>query len=146
MPWHEDSSADWILEGKLAVGNYVAAQDVQLLADWGIKAVIGLTPALRGITNTELGVETLTIYDILDGRGNDPRIFRSIVEQAVELLRGGSVVLIHCHAGRSRSIVLAAGVLMKLEGLEPAEAVQKVCASREGNLSPGLEELLWDCK
>ena len=42
-----------------------------------------------------------------------------------------------------RSQVIVAGYFVLAEELEPDEALQRVAAKREMNLSDGLESLLW---
>ena len=65
------------------------------------------------------------------------------VDTVTRLVASHPPVLVHCHAGRSRSVVVVAGHLMRCRGLQPHEALQWVTAKREAEVTRGLEALLW---
>ena len=51
-------------------------------------------------------------------------------------------LLVQCHAGRSRSVIVVAAHLMRTERLRPEEALERVAARREVAITPGIERLL----
>ena len=54
----------------------------------------------------------------------------------------GERVLVHCHAGRSRSVCIVARYLMWKSGLSGKAALEIIKSKREIYLSPGIDELL----
>ena len=138
----EDSSFNWVVGRKVAIGNYIAAQDPVLLREEGIKSIFCLTDQLVRFRPAELGVEKIVLRPLLDGMGNNPKAFALSIDELVKLVREHSPVLVHCHAGRSRSIVAVAAYLMKTEGYSPDVALKLVKKQRSAVLQPGLKDLL----
>jgi len=134
---------NWITRN-VAIGNYQEAQDVALLRQEGFRAVLGLIPTLQGKTAAEVGVKRLEVVPLEDAPGSDPRLFRRAVDALVSLAEDEGPVFVHCHAGRSRSVVVVAGYLMKAQGLRADEALTLVTAQREAAITPGLERLLYE--
>jgi protein-tyrosine phosphatase len=132
---------DWVTE-HVAVGNYLEAQDVDLLRRQGIRAVLSLDRTLQGRAPADLGLAAIAAVPLEDARGNDPRLFRRAVDALLDLARDHAPVLVQCHAGRSRSAVVVAGYLMLSGGIEPDEALAQVAAKREVAVTPGVEALL----
>lgn len=132
---------DWITE-QIAIGNHVEASDVEVLRKESIASVLGLTRTLAGLEPAKLGLKEIEVFPLEDGHGNDSRIFRQAVEALVRLVRDAPPVLVHCHAGRSRSAVVVAGYFMKARQLNPEEALACVAAKRTIAVSAGLEKLL----
>jgi protein-tyrosine phosphatase len=132
---------DWITD-EVAIGNYREAQDVALLRQHAFRSVISLDGTLSATQAAQLGLTEVAAYRLIDGRGNDLRVFRPAIDDLVRLARTGAPVLVQCHAGRSRSAVVVTGYLMHVRGLEPYEAIAVVAARREVNVTPALIELL----
>jgi protein-tyrosine phosphatase len=132
---------DWVAEG-VAVGNYLVAQDADLLREQGVRSVLCLDRTLQGRQAAELGLQAIEVVPLDDGPGNDPRLFRMAVDALTTLARENGPVLVQCHAGRSRSAVVAAGYLMRALGIEQEEALARVAQARDIAVSPGLERLL----
>jgi protein-tyrosine phosphatase len=132
---------DWITD-EVAIGNYLEAQDATLLKQSGIRSVVSLDGTLSAKHAAELGLIELALYRLIDGAGNDLRVLGFAIDDLLRLARTRSPVLVHCHAGRSRSAVVAAGYLMRLHGIGPAEAIAAIAAKREINVTPALVELL----
>ena len=88
------------------------------------------------------GVEALKVFDFRDGPGNDPWQFRLAVKTIAEFIRKFPNLLVHCHAGRSRSVVVVAGHLMAHEKWSQAEAITFISRRREIALTPGITNLL----
>src|SRR5262249_39841026 len=103
---------DWITE-TIAIGNYLDAQDTHLLRDHKVRSIVGLTNALEGKQASDLGVARIAIVPLDDGPGNDPRLFSQAVEILTAFAAESSPVLVHCHAGRSRAVVIVAAYLMR---------------------------------
>ena len=132
---------DWITNA-IAIGNCVDAQDTELLRSQSIVSILGLTNLLLGTDPEKLGVRHIHLVPLEDGPGNDLATFRGAVELLGRLVETGPPVLVHCHAGRSRSVVVVAAYLMQALGLEPDAALALVKAKRESAVSPALERLL----
>jgi hypothetical protein len=132
---------DWITD-RIAVGNYLEAQDVGLLRQQGIASVLCLDRSLQAGDATRLGLKAIEAVPLEDAAGNDPRLFRLAVEALVTLTVDAGPVLVQCHAGRSRSAVVVAGYLMKCLDLGAEEAIAQVRAKRTIAVNPALERLL----
>lgn len=132
---------DWITE-TIAIGNHRDAQDVKLLAAEGIRSIVCLDGCLAGTTEEALGVEAIEVFLLIDGPGNRDDLFRQAVLEIGELSRKVPRLLVHCHAGRSRSVVAVAAHLMHVNGWGPTQALRYVTAKRESVLTPGIERLL----
>ena len=129
---------DWITD-RVAIGNYLEAQDTDLLRRHAFRSVL----SLDGTLAAEFGLAEVVPYRLVDGAGNDLRVFRLAARDLRRLARAAAPVLVHCHAGRSRSAVVVAAYLMLAEGLEPEAALAAVAAKREVNVTPALVELLY---
>jgi hypothetical protein len=132
---------DWITD-TVAIGNYLDAQDVELLRRHAIGSILGLVEALEGVEPVVLGVKEIRIVPLVDGVGNDPRLFRHAVAVLADLLRRCPPVLVHCHAGRSRAAAVVAAHLMNALGVGVEKALALVAARRDIAVSPALERLL----
>ena len=133
---------NWITD-TIAIGNYLDAQDKDMLTREGIRSVLSLDGSLIGRSPADVGVKRVMALKFQDGPGNDPALFLRAVDAVQRLVIETPPVLVHCHAGRSRSVVLVAGYFIKTRGLTPDEAVKLVAAKREAQITPGLESLLW---
>lgn len=132
---------DWITDD-VAIGNYLDAHDRDLLMREKVNAVLGLTDALRGILPAELNLKAIEIVPLEDAAGNDPRMFRRALDTLDRLIHEAKPVLVHCHAGRSRSAVVVAGYLMRAFGIDACQALALVAAKRDVAVTAGLERLL----
>lgn len=132
---------DWITD-EIAIGNYLEAQDAALLSQHAFRSVVSLDGSLTAKHATEFGLAEVAAYRLIDGAGNDLRVFRYAVEDLRRLVRLQPPVLVQCHAGRSRSAVVVAAYLMHARKLDPEAAIAAVAAKREINVTPALVELL----
>jgi protein-tyrosine phosphatase len=137
----ERSTISWITE-EIAIGNYLAAQDTELLKREGISSVVSLDGTLAGRAPPDLELRIIEAFTFVDGPGNDLRLFRAAVDAVSRCVKETGKVLVHCHAGRSRSAIVVAGYLMQSRGLDPEQALDVVRAKRVINVSSGLERLL----
>ena len=75
-------------------------------------------------------------------RGTTRACFGMAVDALERLAQDCPPVLVHCHAGRSRSAVVVAAYLMRVRRIGPAEAVAAVAAVRDVAVTPALVRLL----
>ena len=132
---------DWITD-TIAIGNYLDAEDTTTRLTNGIKSMICLNGKLRGVSPETLQLDALDNYDLKDGPGNNLDIFRRAVESVGYSARRHPKLLVHCHAGRSRSVVVVAAHLMLTNKWSAQEALSFVSARREAALTEGIELLL----
>ena len=96
------------IDEQIWIGNYLDAEDGEALKAAGIHSVLGLNG--RGYTcrHKEWGIEKVEVFDLIDGAGNDPDYFVRAVDALARLLATAPPLLVHCHAGQSRSAVVLA--------------------------------------
>jgi protein-tyrosine phosphatase len=133
---------DWITE-RVAIGNHLEARDIALLKQHAIRSVVSLDGSLRPGDAAEFGLAEVASYQLIDGAGNDPRVFRYAVDDVCRMIESQPPVLVQCHAGRSRSAVAVAAYLMRAHDIEPEDAIALVAAKREINITQGLIDLLY---
>ena len=76
-----------------------------------------------------------------DGPGNRrEHVFAAIDFIAVQV-ENGLRVLVHCRAGRSRSVCIVAAYLMRHQGLSKRLAMSMISKKRQVFLSDGIEEI-----
>jgi protein-tyrosine phosphatase len=138
----KEMSVDWITE-TIAVGNYLEAQDAGLLREFGIQSALSLDGTLTQSRADELGLTRVATTILIDGAGNDLRFFSGAIESLIHLAQTQPPVLVQCHAGRSRSIAVIAGYLIKVNAIKPDEALRQIASKREFKLAAALEELLY---
>jgi protein tyrosine phosphatase (PTP) superfamily phosphohydrolase (DUF442 family) len=129
---------DWITD-RIAIGNYVDATDPDLLQKAGFKSILCLDcniapPKLAGLTRR--------VVHLIDEPINQFDEFLKAIVTLEELAINSHPVLVHCHAGRSRSVIVVAGFLMRALRCSPEEALAKVSAKRQISITPGLEQWL----
>jgi protein-tyrosine phosphatase len=105
--------------------------------------VLSLDGSLAAGRAAELGLAEVIPCCLVDGAGNDLRVFRLAARDLRRLARTAAPVLVHCHAGRSRSAVVVAAYLILTAGLEPEAALRAVASKREINVTPALVQLLY---
>src|SRR5215471_2766617 len=106
---------DWITES-IAIGNYLDAENEELRVTSGIRSMLCLNGKWRGASPESLQLDALDTYDLKDGPGNDPDIFRRTVESVGRLSKLHPKLLVQCHAGRSRSVIVVTAHLMRTRG------------------------------
>lgn len=132
---------DWITED-LLIGNHLDAGDVSGLQERGIRSILSLDGSLAGADYSPHGVEEIVVVELIDGSGNRPEVFMRAVKTLARLRADRPPVLVHCHAGRSRSAVVVASHFMRDQGLSLAEAMNAISERREVMIAPGLQEAL----
>ena len=126
---------DWITSS-IAIGNFVDARSV-LSTD--VDAILCLKEGCCDEKDERFYVLCLPL---IDGSGNDRRLFDDAVDFIDDIVSGGETILVHCHAGRSRSVCIVARYLMMRQGMPREKAIAAIEKKREIFLSPGVEEIL----
>ena len=102
----------WITE-HIAVARRSAAIHSQTRTAHGFRALIALDGSLDHTGAEQLGYDDWLCCEMRDGPGNDARTFSRIVELLTPMVVGTLSVLVHYHAGKSPSIALVAGYLVR---------------------------------
>ncbi len=133
---------DWITD-QVAIGNYQEARDSALLKRHGFQSALSLDGTLTEQDATKLGLCEVVSYPLIDGPGND-RAHHPLRRcgSSRRLAASRSPVLVQCHAGRSRSAVVVAALLMEAHGIGAREAIALVSAKRDVGVTPALFDLL----
>lgn len=126
---------DWITD-HIAIGNFLDAKNVSKKE---IDAILCLKPECCSEDNNVIDVVCLPL---IDGAGNDRRYFGDAVDFIDDVVSSGEKILVHCHAGRSRSVCMVARYFMVKMGMTSHQAITKIKEKREIYLSPGIEEIL----
>jgi protein tyrosine phosphatase (PTP) superfamily phosphohydrolase (DUF442 family) len=127
----------------VAIGTSLDAANTRVIAEYGFRSILCLNGHLYGCEPTECGVEALKVYDFIDGPGNDLWLVRQAVLTLEKFVNRSPKVLVHCRAGRSRSVVIVAAWMMRTIKLSPEDALAFIAKRREIALTPGIEELLY---
>src|SRR4051812_5601856 len=113
---------DWITD-TIAIGNYLDAANGELRRANGIRSMICLNGKQRCVRPETLDLNAINNYDLKDGQGNDLTIFQRAVQRVGRLAMRHPKLLVQCHAGRSRSVVVVAAHLMLARGWSSQEAL-----------------------
>ena len=126
---------DWITE-HIAIGNFVDARE---LKKGEVNAILCLIDNCCSEDNEEFDI---VVIPLVDAAGNDRRNFKDATDYIDDIVSNEEKILVHCHAGRSRSVCIVARYFMIKEGLTSHQALARIEAKREIYLSPGIEEIL----
>ena len=126
---------------KIWIGNYIDAKNQSALAETGIRSILCLDGCLSGATAAEVGVERVEVVELIDGAGNPPETFLRAVWLLRELVLRHAPVLVHCHAGQSRSAAVVCKLFMQ-QGDSLSEAMRRITAKRRVAIIAGLQEAL----
>jgi dual specificity phosphatase 12 len=127
---------DWITNN-IAIGNYIDARN---LAEGDVDAVLCLINNCCEIDEPRFDVEVIPLADTA---GNRKRPIDDCVDFIHNVVSTGDKILVHCHAGQSRSVCITARYFMIKHGLTSHQALAKLEEKREIYLSPGIEEILF---
>ena len=131
----------WITEHIAVAGQSVAIHS-QTRTAHGFRALISLDGSLDDAGADRLGYDDWFCSEMRDGPGNDARTFARVVETLSLMVRGAPPVLVHCHAGRSRSVAVVAGYLVRRENMAPQAAFDYIARRRETAVQPELVTLV----
>jgi len=126
---------DWVTK-QIAIGNYLDAKNASPAE---VDAILCLRP--------DCCDENDAAFDILcvplsDGAGNNQRFFDEALAFLDDVVSRGEKILVHCHAGRSRSVCIVARYLMLKQNISSQQALEVIALKREIYLSTGIEEIL----
>jgi len=124
------------------IGSFVDANDRNALHQNGIRSILCLDGCLTEKKAEELGVDRIEVVELIDGRGNRPEVFLRAVGLLMQLKTKHSPVLVHCHAGQSRSAAVVCKFLMKQEGNSLTDAMKRITTKRKVAIQAGLQEVL----
>jgi protein-tyrosine phosphatase len=124
---------DWITD-QIAIGNFLDAQNPPA----GIDAILCLKPQCCDEARTDVSALCIALKD---GAGNRREDVLEAIDFISETVTAGERVLVHCHAGRSRSVCVVAAYLMKHSGLSRSGALAIIETKREVWLSEGIDEI-----
>ena len=128
----------------LFLGNMRDASDISILKRLGIKYVLNVTAK-----PPNYAYDPEIVYKQLEAADNGVQNLRQFFEEAFNFIEQARVnqsgVLIHCHAGVSRSPTIAVAYLMKHYPMAMAEAY-KFVKTRRSIISPNLNFMgqLWE--
>lgn len=123
------------------IGNFHDARDLKALKENRIQSILCLDGCLAETKADELGVKWVEVVQLIDGRGNRPEVFLRAVKLLQQMAKKHSPVLVHCHAGQSRSAAVVCKFLMK-EGNGLAQAMKQITSKRKVAIQAGLQEAL----
>jgi atypical dual specificity phosphatase len=126
---------DWITEN-IALGNFIDAKNV---SKNDVDAILCLKP---DCCNDADGRFDILCLPLVDGAGNNRRVFNRAVFFIDEAVSAGKKILVHCHAGRSRSVCILARYFMMKKGMTKNMAIETIARKRAICLSQGIEEIL----
>src|SRR5258708_182423 len=123
------------------IGNYLDARDRESLVGAGIRSILCLDGCMAGLKAEDIGVERVEVVELIDGSGNPPATFLRAVRLLGDLVSKHAPVLVHCHAGQSRSAAVVCKHFMQ-KGDSLAEAMKRITSSRRVAIMSGLQEAL----
>lgn len=126
---------DWITDN-IAIGNFVDAKQVKT---GEVDAILCLIDNCCTEDNDDFDI---VVIPLVDAAGNSKRKFKDATDYIDDVVSSGEKILVHCHAGRSRSVCIVARYFMIKDRLTSVQALAKIEAKREIYLSPGIEEIL----
>ncbi len=120
----------------LWIGHAGNARDLQLLNDYGIKAVVDLA---REDPPLSLSRDLILLrIPLIDGAANPRWLLELAAESVVRLLQHHVETLVACSGGMSRSPVLVAGAIARLRGWSFEQALALVTESGPVDVAPGF--------
>jgi protein-tyrosine phosphatase len=133
-----EDDVSWITS-QVAVTNFVTAHGN--LRSHGISAVLCLDRSVAGGNATSRGLQTVEVVDLHDG-ANPAYLFAEAVNLLCRLNKQYEKVLVHCRAGKSRSIAVVAAWLARDQNIGWQAALKRVIAARQTHsVAPELMEL-----
>lgn len=121
---------------RIGITNFVLAFDHAALSAVGISSEAIL--CLDTKASDRYPRDARTVINLVDGE-NPQDLFQRAVDILAALLKRHERVLVHCHAGKSRSVAIVAAYLVRYGGVEHEEALHTVLSKRTcANVMPGL--------
>ena len=123
------------------IGNYLDAKDRESLVSAGIRSILCLDGCMTNVKAEDVGVQRVEVVELIDGSGNPPETFLRAVRLLGDLVSKYAPVLVHCHAGQSRSAAVVCKHFMQ-KGDTLAEAMKRITTRRRVAIMSGLQEAL----
>lgn len=125
----------WISD-EIAITNVVSANNAEVLETLGIFP--GQILCLDRKSQARYGLDGRQVVSLVDG-DNPAEDFTRAVDALEGMIRRNGRTLVHCHAGRSRSLVVVAGYLVRHRNFTPEDALNLVKSKRPcASIMPGL--------
>jgi len=121
---HEYNHADCILEGQLYLGNLTSSRDRELQQDLGITHILSVLNGPDTIDNESVTQLKIDVFD--DPEEDLISHFGKCIAFIEKAFSGGGKVLVHCHAGLSRSATVVTAFIMKTKGWALEQALDFV--------------------
>ncbi|MBF0235349.1 MAG: dual specificity protein phosphatase family protein [Desulfamplus sp.] len=129
---------DWITD-KIAIGNFRDAREFESEVD----AILCLIPNCCDEENA--AVDTLSI-PLRDANGNRKQDAQLAIEFISGVVASGDRILVHCQAGRSRSVCIVAAYFVVHNNMSVNEALSFIQSKRDIYLSDGILEIFELCR
>lgn len=126
---------DWVSD-QIAIGSFV---DALVVVPGEVDAILCLKENCCNETDARFDICCISLTD---GIGNDPHLVERAVDFINATISSGRRVLVHCHAGRSRSVCIIARYLAIQEHYSPEQAIARIRRVRDVALSPGITDIL----
>jgi protein-tyrosine phosphatase len=138
-PSPDNTPLSWIGDQRIAIGSMPTGATLPTLTKIGITHIVNCRSTAQTLISQDLAAERALVgssrvvhapmWD--SGNTQPPDLWSMAVLFAVKVLSDDPTahVLIHCHQGRSRSVMLAYAVL-RLRGHNPDLATQLICHHR----------------
>ena len=128
----------------IAIGDFIDAQDHAALQEAGIRSILCLNGLLSGLQPADLGVKAMACINLTDGSGNDPRLFDRAVKIVGRYAQQNPKLLVHCHAGKSRSVMVVASHLVRQHQWDLRQTLEFIQAKRPEIMYPEDLLAIWD--
>lgn len=126
---------DWITDN-IAIGNFLDAREA--VVSRSLDAILCLKPECCDEGNEDFPILCIPLED---GAGNTKYAIDMALRFIHETVANDETILVHCHAGRSRSVCVVAAYLAKHGGYTRDSALALIRSKREIYLSDGIEEI-----
>jgi protein-tyrosine phosphatase len=128
----------------IAIGNFIDAEDRLTREAAGIRSILCLNGLFSGRSAESYVVDAMTCFDFHDGSGNDPWQFDRAVRIVGQYALEHPKLLVHCHAGKSRSVMVVASHLVRQNGWDLSQALDFIHAKRPEIMHPLDLLAFWD--
>jgi atypical dual specificity phosphatase len=123
---------DWITE-QIAIGDALDAVNFAPQFD-------SILCLLSGCCEERTDIDGYCV-PLHDGPGNSREHVLAAIDFIATQVENGLRVLVHCRAGRSRSVCIVAAYLMRHKGFSKKKAISAIAEKRQILLSDGIDEI-----
>jgi protein-tyrosine phosphatase len=131
------------IDDDLYLGSWYATKKC-VLKEYKIKTVISI--GCLPYSEPQKGIEYF-YFDLKDNIQSSDKLFQEILPKIFPILLNGQNCLVHCSAGKSRSVTIIAAYLIKYKGMTSKNALkyikrQRSCVKPNKGFVNGLEKLI----